>query len=419
MQSAATTRPDPAEVHRRTLRVLWASAVLSRGAFSSMFPVSVLAIREILGSSTWAGLSTGFITVGSALSAAWLAVFMQRKGRAPGLAIGLAAAAVGGVIAIVAIEASSLMIFLAGMALIGVGSGTSNLSRYAAADLADQDRRSRDISTVIFASTFGAVFFPLLLGISGDIAESVSLDANAGGFAMSIVLTALAAGAIWLFMRPDPLVVAGGVDPRASRKDSVPFSSAVSIALSNPMARLAFVGLVAGQAVMVGVMAMTPLHMEAHGHDNGIIGAVISAHTAGMFALAPLAGYISDTWGRVPTIGLGGLTLVLATILTALAGEAPAELMFPGLFLLGLGWSFTIVAGSALLTESVERGDRVAVQGAADMATNVASGSGALLSGVVLSMSGFHTLSYVAMAAAGALCVMGYYEHRIVSHGLS
>lgn len=401
------------DIHRRTMRVLWASAVFSRGAFSSMFPVSVLAISEILGSETWAGLSTAFVTVGSAVCAAWLATYMQRKGRAPGLTIGFGAAVAGSVVAIVAIELSSLIMFLAAMALIGAGSGTSNLARYVAADLASEDRRSRDISTVIFASTFGAVIFPFFLGVSGQVAESFSLDSNAGGFAMSAVLAGVAAMSVFLFMRPDPLVVAGGVDPQASRRDAVPFTRGVSIAFKHPMARLAFVALVVGQAVMVGVMAMTPLHMQAHGHDNGVIGAVISVHTAGMFALAPLAGYISDRWGRVPTISLGGLTLVTATILTALAGEAPVGLMFPGLFLLGLGWSFTIVAGSALLTESVEVASRVAVQGAADMATNIASGTGALASGLVLSMSGFHTLSYVAMAAAGALLTMGYYQNAL------
>ncbi len=404
---------DRDAVQRRTLRVLWAGAIFSRGAFSSMFPVSVLAINEILGSSRWAGLSTGFSTIGSALAATWLAVYMQRRGRAPGLSRGFALAAVGGVLAIPAIQLSSLALLLFAMFLIGIGSGTSNLSRYAAADLATEERRSREISTVIFASTFGAVLFPLLLGPAGDVAESFSLDSNAGGFAMSVVLTGLAALAVWLFMRPDPLVVSGGVDPNASRKDTVPFVEAVSIAMRHPLARLAFVALVVGQAVMVGVMAMTPLHMEAHDHDNGVIGQVISAHTAGMFALAPVAGWISDRFGRIPTIALGGATLVAATALTALAGEAPVALMFPGLFLLGLGWSFTIVAGSALLTESVEVGDRVAVQGAADMATNVASGSGALLSGVVLSMSGFHSLSFVGMTAAGLLLVMAFFHFRL------
>jgi MFS family permease len=410
---AELTDFDVEAVQRRTLRVLWASAVLSRGAASTMFPVSVLAIKELLGSERWAGLASGASTAGAAFSAMWLASYMQRRGRAPGLSGGFAIAAAGGLLAVIAIQVSTLLLFLPAMVLLGVGNGTSNLSRYVAADLASEDRRSREISTVIFAATFGAVLFPLFIGVAGDAAESVSLDANVGGFAIAITFFVLAGAVVWLFMRPDPLVVAGGVDPAAKRRDGVPFRRAVAIAWSLPLARLAFVTLVVAQAVMVMVMAMTPLHMEAHGHTKGVVGAVISAHTAGMFAFAPIAGWLSDRFGRLPIIALGGLTLVLATILTALAGESPRLLMFPVLFLLGLGWSFGIVAGSALLTESVEMGDRVAVQGAADMATNIASGTGALASGVVLSMSGFHTLSFIGMSAAGALLVHAYFESRV------
>lgn len=413
VHDSEVTTHDRAEVQKRTLRVLWFSAIFSRGAASAMFPVSVLAIKDMLGADTWAGLATGAGTVGSAFGAMWLANFMQRRGRTPALSAGFGVAVTGGCLAIIAVQLSSLLLFLPAMVLIGVGTGTSNLSRYAAADLAVEERRSRDISTVIFAATFGAVVFPLFIGVTGDWAESSGFDANIGGFAMAIILFSLAGGVIWIFMRPDPLVVAGGVDPTARRKDRVPFRRAVSIAWARPLARLAFVTLVVAQAVMVMVMAMTPLHMEAHGHGNGTVGAVISAHTAGMFAFAPVAGWLSDRAGRLPTIAAGGLTLVSATILTALAGEAPRLLMFPGLFLLGLGWSFGIIAGSALLTESVDVADRVTVQGAADLAMNIASGTGALASGVVLSMSGFHTLSFIGMAAAGGLLVHAYFEHRL------
>jgi MFS family permease len=407
-------------VQQRTLRVLWFSAVLSRGAVSSMFPVSVLAISDLLGSSTFAGLSTGASTIGSALSAGALATFMQRRGRTPGLALGFAVAAAGGTTAIVAIQAASLPLFLIAMILVGVGSGTANLSRYAAADLSPVERRSRDISTVIFASTFGAVLFPLFIGVAGDVADSFSLDENAGGFAMSIALFGLAAMATFVLMRPDPLVVAGGIVPRSADQatraaETIGFRRAIGIAWANPLARLALITLVVSQAVMVMVMAMTPLHMEAHGHGTGTVGAVISVHTAGMFAFAPFAGWLSDRFGRLPTIGLGGVSLIAATALTALAGEAPRLLMFPGLFLLGLGWSFGIVAGSALLTESVADSDRVAVQGASDLATNIASGSGALVSGMVLDMAGFHILSMIGMTAAGALLVHAFFENRLAS----
>ncbi len=92
-----------------------------------------------------------------------------------------------------------------------------------------------------------------------------------------------------------------------------------------------------------------------------------------------------------------------------------AEEHLPVFCLVVLGWSFGIVAASALLTESVEEHDRVAVQGAADMATNIASGTGALASGIVLDMAGFHILSMVGMAAAGGLLVHSFFENRVAS----
>lgn len=388
-----------------------------------MFPVSVLALSDLLGSDRYAGLSTASSTVGAAVSAGLLAAFMQRRGRTPGLTVGFGVPALGGLFAIVAIQLGSLALFLAAMVLVGVGTGTANLARYAAADLSTPDRRGRDIGTVIFASTFGAVSFPLLIGVAGSAAERVSLDENAGGFAMSIGLFLLAALGTWIFMRPDPLVVAGGVikrdrnasveDKTKAKAEAVGFRDAVAIAWARPLARLAFIALIVSQAVMVMVMAMTPLHMKAHGHGIGTVGAVISAHTAGMFAFAALAGRVSDRLGRLITIGIGGVTLIAATVLTALAGEAPRLLMFPGLFLLGLGWSFGIVAGSALLTESVDEKDRVAVQGASDVSMSIASGTAALASGVVLDMAGFHILSMIGMAAAGALLVHAFFETRL------
>ncbi len=407
---------DTLSAHRRALSVLRLSSTLSRGAVSASFPVAVLGIKDLLGSETWAGLSTGASTLGSALAAAWLGAYMQRRGRTPGLAFGLGLAVLGAIVCIVAIEAGLLPVFLLGMVMVGVGAGTSNMSRYAAADLATDATRSRDIGSIVFFATFGAVLAPNLIGVLGRFAESLGLDSNAGGFLLAALLFGLSSVVIWFFMRPDPLVVSGGVDPNASvKKQAVPFTEAVRIAWANPLSRLAFVALVVSQAVMVMVMAMTPLHMEDHGHSKGWIGAVISAHTAGMFAFAPIAGRLSDGFGRVQTIVLAGITLVGATVLTSLAGEAPRALLFPGLFLLGLGWSFGVVAGSALLTESVDEHDRVAVQGAADMAVNVASGVGALTAGFVVSGAGYHILSIMGMLAAGAMMVHSWFENRLAS----
>jgi MFS family permease len=153
--------------------------------------------------------------------------------------------------------------------------------------------------------------------------------------------------------------------------------------------------------------------MEEHGHGIGLVGWVLSAHTAGMFAFAPLAGWFSDRYGRIPAIVVGAATLVAATALTALAGEAPPVLMFPGLYLLGLGWSFAMVASSALLTESVGGNDAVSAQGTADLLSSVAAGMAALASGLVFTMAGFHILSAVGIVVSGLLMVVAWVHGRM------
>ncbi len=399
-------------VQRRTLGVLFASAIFGRAAMSIGFVVSALIMAEILGSSTWAGASTAAITVGTALSASGLASYMARKGRRPGLALGYAAAAVGGAVAFFGSSQLVLVPYLIGLVLIGVGQGGTNLARYAAADLAEPSGRSKAISYVVFASTIGAVGGPALAGIAGDLGERYGYDELVGPFGFAAIFFILGGLVIQFGLRPDPLVVSGGtvVD---TTKEKASFRRSMNVIMASPTARLALIGLVISQAVMVMVMAMTPLHMKEHGHSVGLVGWVLSAHTAGMFAFAPLAGWVSDRFGRVLAILVGGGVLVAATVMTALAGEAPALLMFPGLYLLGLGWSFGMVASSALLTESVPAEDQVAAQGAADLVTSFTSGAGALGSGLVFTMAGFHILSGVGIVASGMMVVAAMMIYRL------
>jgi len=420
VQTAAPTIDDAnrAGVQKRTLSTLAFSTILTRGATSALFLVAALVIEDILGDAFWAGLSTVAITIGSAASAAIIASHMDRKGRRPGIVLGYLSAVVGAGIAVLGVEAASLLVFLAGLLLVGVGSGTVNLARYAAADLTTEERRGRDISLVIFSSTFGAIGGALIAGqYAGDIAVDAGLEENSGPILLALALFVLGSLAVFALLRPDPLLLARdmGIVDRPRRRN---FSEALSAIGASKPAQLALLSLVISQVVMVMVMAMTAPHMKAHDHDLGIIGAVLASHTAGMFAFAPIAGWVADRLGRLRAIAIGSGVLVVATIITALAGEAPEILMFPGLFLLGLGWSFGIVAGSALLTESVASEKRVSVQGAADLVTNAASGLGALGSGMVFSMQGYHVLSMIGTAAAGVLVVRAFFDYRVEATAL-
>ncbi|MEM9891812.1 MAG: MFS transporter [Actinomycetota bacterium] len=412
-------RFDRAAVQRRTLITLCVSAIFGRAGMTAAFAVAALLVKEIFDAETWAGVASAAFTVGTAVSSAALSGYMARRGRRPGLSIGFVAAVAGGGLAVLggqlALDGTRLLIalYLAGLVGIGVGQGANNLARYAATDLADEDKRGRSISLVVFASSIGAIGGPLLIGPAGRLGESVGLQELVGPYLLSIAFFAFGSLVLWLGLRPDPLVVAGGLDADATVDQRSSFADGWAALAASPLSRLAVVGLVVSQAVMVMVMAMTPLHMDAHGHGLDAVGWVISVHTAGMFAFAPLAGWSADRFGRIPTLATGAVLLIVSTIMTALAGEAPAILMFPGLFLLGLGWAFGMVAASALVAESVEPSSSVAAQGAADLITAFVSGAGALASGFVFSMAGFHILSMLGILAAGVLLVLVFYRHQV------
>jgi MFS family permease len=221
---------------------------------------------------------------------------------------------------------------------------------------------------------------------------------------LGILGFSLAGLVVAIFLRPDPLELAGGVDPDAETENPLRSAGlAWNAVWNNTKARLALVVMAVSQMAMVAVMTMTPLHMRDHGHAD-LSTLVISVHVLGMFGLAPLIGGWADRFGRIKSVGAGAGILGVGTIATVVAGYIPA-LLFVGLFLLGLGWSFALIAGSALLTESLPIEERVGAQGLADVAMSVLAAVAAFSSGFVKEFAGFHWLANFATIAAVLMIV--------------
>jgi MFS family permease len=221
-------------------------------------------------------------------------------------------------------------------------------------------------------------------------------------------------------LKPDPLEVSGGLgeipEPRLKM-----VSRATGIIFGNPAALLAVTAMVVGHMVMVGVMTTTPLHMDDNDHSVQIIGFVISFHVVGMYAFSPVVGWLVDRFGRTQMIGLAGMTLFLAT---QIAGRSHAEEsfgFFVGLFLLGLGWSFAVIAGSSLLVDSITIANRVAVQGTADLAMTAAGAIGGIASGPMLAKAGYFSLNMAAavisLGLVGIVIVFTLNSRRPVTSG--
>nr|WP_232832353.1 MFS transporter [Nocardiopsis sp. FIRDI 009] len=386
-------------LQRRTVLVLMLTQVVGGVGMGSMLAVGALIARDLTGSDTWSGAATTMITLGAAVFALPLASMAARRGRRPGLALGWALGGVGSSVVVAATVLGWFVPFLVGMVLIGAGTATNLQARHAAADLADEDSRGRDLSIVVWATTVGAVLGPNLVGVGGRVAALVGLPALLGpvlfttaGFVLGAVLTLT-------LLRPDPLLASAARAEAPGPSAAVPARrnplAGLAEVTGNPRALLAVVGIMASHTVMVAVMTMTPVHMSHHGAALTVVGLTISLHIAGMYAFSPIVGWLTDRLGRVPVLLAGQGVLLAAVAVAGTAGDDEVRVTL-GLVLLGLGWSFGLVSGSTLLAESVSDDARPRVQGLSDLLMNLGGASAGALSGVVLTQAGFGGLNLFA-----------------------
>lgn len=399
---------DRVALQKRTLRVLVVGQVVAAAALSAAVTVGAFVIQDILGQETpWGGISSATFTMGSAFMSQVLARRMSRKGRRVGLQYGYSLAIAGGLLAGFAVNRSSLSLFILGLFLYGSGQASNLLSRYAAMDLAAPDERSQAMSYILFGSTFGAVFGPVLIRPAQDFGvDFFGWSKYTGPWIASACFFLFALVNVALRLRPDPLEVSGGLNSQQGVGVVTPnLGDALRTIRSIRNARVALASMVISQVTMVAVMTMTPVHLKLHGHED-VSPYVISLHIAGMYAFSPLVGKFTDKYGKLQSISVGGTLLVMATVTAALAGEA-ATLLWPSLWLLGIGWSFGLIGGSSLLVESVPDTSRVTVQGAADLLMSFCGGLAGFSSGFIRKAFGFHMLSNLGTVLALVLVVIG------------
>jgi MFS family permease len=392
---------------RRITWTLFVAQSLGSAALIANATVNPIIGAQLSGSDALAGLPSTLLLLGAASAAQPAGYLMQRVGRRWGIALGFFIGLAGMIIGGMAIVAHSFVLFLLGLLLIGGARGAVDQSRYAAADAQIPERRARAISTVVFAGTIGAVVGPKLVGPAGNILGGLGITPLAGPMWSGALLFGLAGLLIVALLRPDPRdmarMIAAADDRRPTTDDrrsnqpasSIPARSVREI-MRLPAAQLALAAMVFGQVVMVLVMSVTSLHMHHHQHGLDDVGTVITAHTLGMFGLSMFTGPLADRFGRPLTIAVGALLLIGGSLL------APVSLMTAwlavALFLVGLGWNLCYIAGSSLLSDILAPAERGSVQGANELAINLASALSSLGSGVILAGLGYRALG---LAGAG------------------
>lgn len=374
--------------------MLAVAQVLGGAGVATGIVVGAIGVRALSGSDTLAGLAQPASVLGAALFAVPIGALAARAGRRVSLASAHGVGTLGALVCALSVAIGSWPGLLAGFVLFGSGTTAILAARFAAADAAPEERKARDLSLIVWATTAGSVLGPNLAEPGRRLAAALGFDPLTGPFLMSACAYGLAAVTV--------LAALPGSAP-AQRRAPLRMSDAWRTLRSSRPAVVALAALVLGQAIMFGVMAMTPVHMSHSAMPLASIGLVMSVHIAGMYALSPLAGWLADRRGRAFTLVAGAVTLAVSGLITAGAHGHELLPLSIGLGLLGIGWCCGLVAGSSLLSESVPPESRPVVQGFSDLVMNLGGAFGGAFSGVVVAGWGYRGLGLTAVVASVVL----------------
>ncbi|MFJ9112917.1 MFS transporter [Streptomyces sp. NPDC102283] len=398
--------------------------VMSGAGLTAGITVGALLAEEMLGSTGLAGVPSALFTAGAAVGALGIGRLCTRRGRRPGLALGYATGALGSVGVVVAAATGSVALLFPALVVYGMGTATGLMARYAGADLASPARRGRAVSAVLFATTLGAVAGPVLVTPAGEVAHAWGVPRLAGPFLLAAAAFAATAVVLACLLRPDPLRLAQELAARGAQDRGADTGEEGDTGTGGPRAGAAApagrhdvaVGaavMVLAQVVMIGIMTMTPVHMLAHGHSAQAAGLVISLHVGAMFLPSPFTGLLVDRIGRRWVACASGPLLLAAGALAALSPADSTPALGAALVLLGLGWNFGLISGTAIVTDALPPDRRSTTQGLVDMGLAVAGAVGSLASGPVVARDGYPALALMGgLAALLVLPLAGRFPRR-------
>ena len=391
-------------IARKITATLFAAQSFGSAGLIAGATVSAIVGAQLSGNPALAGLPAAVQLAGTAIAAFLIGMLMEKIGRRRGMITGVLLGAAGAALAVVAMILGSFLLFLGGLALFGTALSTLQLGRFAAAEVHPPQSRGRAISYVVLGGTVGSVVGPLLVGPSGRVAQVVGRDELIGPYVVAAVALAIAALVIFTWLRPDPKDVGreiAALYPTSTVGNEVVRSLPQIMTSSGALA--ATVTMVVAQGVMVLVMGMTSLHMRSNDHLLSRISIVIAAHTFGMFAFSIVSGRLTDRWGRAPVILSGAGMLIVGTAAAALSTEViPLAI---ALFVIGLGWNFCYVGGSALLSDQLTPAERSKTQGANDLLIYAFTALVSIGSGVLFATAGYRGIGFVGAAASLLLLV--------------
>ncbi|MED3549030.1 MFS transporter [Cytobacillus praedii] len=381
------------KLYRRVLFVVCLSQIFGGAGLAAGVTVGALLAQQMLGTDAYAGVPVALLTLGSAAAAFIIGKLSQRYGRRTGLSTGFIVGGLGAVGVVIAAMVNSVILLFASLLIYGAGTSANLQARYAGTDLANKKQRATAISTTMVMTTFGAVAGPNLVEVMGEFASLIGVPSLAGPFILSAAAFILAGLVLFIMLRPDPLTIANKIAAYKLVHEPINKTEIPDKAINKRGLMVGATVMVLTQIVMVAIMTMTPVHMKHHGHDLAEVGIVIGFHIGAMYLPSLITGVLADKVGRTAMSIASGITLLFAGLLAAFAPGNSMILLIIALTLLGLGWNFGLISGTAQIVDSTEPSTRAKTQGALDVFIALAGASGGALSGMVVANTSYATLS--------------------------
>ncbi|MGG4364418.1 MFS transporter [Bacillus subtilis] len=394
LQSYIGSPEKQKSLYKRTLFVVSISQIFGGAGLAAGVTVGALIAQQMLGTDAFAGLPSALFTLGSAGSALIVGRLSQRYGRRTGLSAGFMIGGLGAIGVIMAAIINSIFLLFISLLIYGAGTATNLQARYAGTDLANHKQRATAVSITMVFTTFGAVAGPSLVNVMGDFALSIGVPSLAGPFILAAAAYILAGVVLFIMLRPDPLVIARTIEAANEEPGDKGHLAATEHTENKKGIIVGATVMVLTQIVMVAIMTMTPVHMRHHGHDLGAVGLVIGFHIGAMYLPSLVTGVLVDRLGRTAMAISSGTTLLLAGVIAAFAPGDSMVLLVIALSLLGLGWNFGLISGTALIVDSTDTATRAKTQGTVDVLIALSGAAGGALSGMIVAGSSYLALSF-------------------------
>ncbi|MDD1367112.1 MFS transporter [Bacillus sp. MHSD_36] len=392
------TEEEQQKLYKRTLLIVSISQMFGGAGLAAGITVGALLAQQMLGTDAYAGLPAAMFTMGSAVAAFFVGKLSQKYGRRVGLATGFMVGGFGAIGVILAALTNSIILLLISLLIYGAGTATNLQARYAGTDLANKKQRATAISITMVMTTFGAVAGPNLVGVMGRFAHSIGIPELAGPFILSAAAFILAGLVLFVMLRPDPLLIANMIETY-KQEHTYKGQPITEEAIENKRGiTVGAIVMILTQIVMVAIMTMTPVHMGHHGHALSTVGLVIGFHVGAMYLPSLVTGMLIDKIGRTTMSIAGGVILLAAGVIAALAPSDSLILLIVALSLLGLGWNLGLISGTAQIVDATIPSTRAKTQGKIDVFIALAGASGGAMSGMVVANS-----SYAALSLAGGV----------------